>query len=139
MLAYAIAEAKKENITVCPTLELFAWGHDAPKELRDRNIRGEDGDQIATRADRIRAYREDDPTTAPPPKHAVWVNPLDERVRKPLRDLMRVVGAYAGVGNVVCNSEMSYGYMAWYGDNYYYRTDSQSLGYNLCPTPCLPA
>ena len=56
LLTYAIEAAKAQNIKVCPVVQMFAWGTDAPAELRDRNIRGEDSAQDDARRYRLRVF-----------------------------------------------------------------------------------
>ena len=42
LLTYAIAQGAKQGVTICPVVNVFAWGADAPKALRLRTVRGED-------------------------------------------------------------------------------------------------
>ena len=53
LLAYAIAEGKKRGITICPVVNVFAWGADAPAGLRLLTLRGENSAQSAQRRFKI--------------------------------------------------------------------------------------
>ena len=129
LLAYAVEAARKQNVKVCPVIDLFAWGSDTPQALRDLTIRGEDSEQ-----DGARRYRMRVPRAAgfglpkpEPPKHTIWINPFDPTVQQNLRGLLRAIAAHPGLGDWVWNEAVPDGYV---GTLYDFLNRSTVLGYN---------
>ena len=129
LLTYAIETAKKQNVKVCPIVELFAWGSETPKALRDVTIRGEDSEQDGTRRYRMRVSRAAGIGLPKPasPKRTVWVNPFDPTVQKNLRGLLTAIAAHSGVGDWVWNGSIPTGYVS---SLYDIMNRSTLLGYN---------
>ena len=110
LLTYAIAEGKKKGITVCPVVDVFAWGKDTPKDLRLWTLRGEDSAQSAARHFKINKLKpvggeEFDPL----PKNAVpspvvFVDPTDPAAQKALTGLFKAIAGHDGAGAAVCRA-----------------------------------
>ena len=127
LLTYAAEAAKKQNVKVCPVMELFAWGSDTPKELRDVTLIGEDSEQAEARRYRIRVAKTKAGRRIPdPPKRMVYVNPLLGTVQKKLRGLMAAVAAHPGLSDWVWNEAVPPGYA--HSSDYVHRRE-YSVGY----------
>ena len=109
LLTYAITEGKKKGMTVCPVVNTFAWGTDAPKDLRLLTLRGDDSAQSAARRFKINKLNPPGGTEAfdPLPKNAVaspavFVDLTNSSIQKALAGLFRALGGYADAGPTVC-------------------------------------
>ena len=108
ILAYAIAEGKKKGLTVCPVVDVLAWGMDAPKDACLLTLRGEDSAQSARRRFRVDALTASPEAqwVAPAKKAALsaalYVDPTLPETQKALTGLFQALSAHAGIQDYVC-------------------------------------
>ena len=109
ILAYAIAEGKKKGITICPIVNVFAWGKDAAPELRLLTLRGENSAQSALRRSKISVsqattpYADYMPKVKPAaPSPEIWVDPTQPATQAALAGLFQAIAGHVGVGDCVC-------------------------------------
>ena len=133
LLTYAIVEGKKKGITVCPVVSVFAWGKDAPNDLRLWTLRGEDSAQNAIRRARINGLQTEanqegisPPPKNPPPSPAVFVDLTDASAQASLGKLFRAIAGHAGTGAIVCRALTPPGFIR----QNFYRAQYDGMGFN---------
>ncbi len=109
LLTYAVSEGKKKGIAVCPVVDAYDWGKDAPKDLRLLTLRGEDSAQSALRRAKINALMPPDESEnlsmqpwSDAPSPAVFVDLTDARVQAALKDLLQKITSHTGIDRIVC-------------------------------------
>ena len=135
LLAYAIAAGAKKGIKVCPVINFYAWGPDAPANLRLLTLRGEDSAHNASRRARINSLRPSplNPDAKPTKvfsSPAVFVDPTATTVQSSLVALLRAVGGHVGAGDWICRSLTPPGFS---GQDYNFSglvNEYDGMGYN---------
>ena len=143
LLTYAISEGNKQGVTICPVVNVYSWGADAPKDLRLLTLRGEDSKESAMRRAKInrltppalsidqigssKIFLKADIKTAPP-SSVVIVDPTNSTVQSFLLGLFKTVAAHTGAGSWVCrawNRDIVIGFSGWRSSTYDF------MGYNV--------
>ena len=135
LLTYATDAGRKKGITVCPVVDVYAWGSNAPKALRLRTLRGEDSAQSAVRRFQINALLPPDESEDhnPLPKNvapspAVFVDLTDARVQASLTGLLKAITIHTGAGQIVCCGTRPEGFADQNG--WEPVKDRDAMGYN---------
>lgn len=111
LLEEAVAATKGTGITVYPVLDLLKWGPDAPDNLRDLTVRGENSAQAAARvAQKVAAETIFPMHDAAAVDNSLAVSPLSDTVRDSLLSVAAEAGAEPGIGGVVWRDAIPPGY-----------------------------
>lgn len=110
LLAEAVAAAKGTGISVYPVLDLLKWGPDAPGNLQDLTVRGENSAQSAARVAQKVAAETIFPMHDAAAVDSVAVCPLSDTVRDSLLSVAAAAGAEPGIGGVVWRDAIPPGY-----------------------------